>query len=63
MTNNFASVYCIQAKRGNKMCPYTIYLCKKFQGNQMTCFELMATLTAWQKEGKTKKNKEAKPIV
>jgi len=31
------------------MCPYTTFLCTKFQGNQITCFHFMVIFTPWQK--------------
>ena len=41
------------------MCPYTVYLCTKFQGNQIMSFHLMVTLTP---EWKEEKNEKTKPI-
>ena len=62
IANNFASVYCIPTKLGTKMHPYTTYLCTKFQGTQIMCFQFMATLTPWQKKEKKEKNEDTKPI-
>ena len=63
IAHNFVSVYCIRTKLGTKMRCYTNYLCTKFQGTRITCFNLMATLTPWQKKRKKeKKTKKTKPI-
>jgi len=55
IANNFASVYRILTKLGTKMCPYATFLCTKFQGNWITRYHFVVTLTPLQKEKKTKK--------
>ena len=61
IVNNLASIYRILTQLGTKMCYYTTFLCTKFQGNQVTRFNLMVTLTPLWK-GEEKKYKETKPI-
>jgi len=39
------------------MCPYTTFLCTKFEDNRITCFHI-----SYKDEKKKKKNKETKPI-
>jgi len=67
IANNFASVYHILTKLDTKMCPYTTFLCAKFQENQITHFHFTVTVPPLQKMIKKnkrflKKNKETKPI-
>jgi len=64
IANNFVSVYRIQAKLGTKMCPYTTFMCTKFQGNQIIRFRFMVTFIPRRKEEKNtrKKNEETKPV-
>jgi len=57
--NIFVIVYRIPTKLGIKTRPCTTFLCIKFQGNQITCFHFMVTLTPLRKE---KKNEKTKPI-
>ena len=52
IANIFAGVYRILTKLGIKMHPF---LCAKFQGNRITCFHLMVTLTPLRKEKKETK--------
>jgi len=63
IANNFASIYHVLTKLGTKMCHYTTFLCIKFQGNQITCFHCMVTLTPLRKEEKRKRKNEETKLV
>ena len=57
------SINPILTKLIKKMRPHTTFLFTKFQGNRITCFHFIVTLTPLRKEEKEiKKNKETKPI-
>jgi len=63
IANNSMSVYCIQTKLDTKMCPYTTFMCTKFQGNQIIRFCFMVTFIPRRKKKKNKKkNEETKPV-
>ena len=53
------TIYRILTKLDTKMCPYTTFLCTKFQGNRIIHLHFMVTLAPLQKE---EKNDETKPI-
>jgi len=55
IANNISSVYRILSKLSTKMRHYTTFLCTKFQGNRITCFHFMVTLTPSRKEERKKK--------
>jgi len=60
IANNFVNVYRILTKLGTKMCPYTTFMCTKFQSNQIIRFHFMVTFIPRRKE--EKKNQETKPV-
>ena len=59
IANKFTRVYCVLTKLGTKMCPYTTFLCSKFQFNQIT---LIVTFTPWRKEENKQEQKKWKKL-